>query len=596
MGVYVHEARSDRETLSVDRPAGWADIGANLHDPFLIDGDVGHSLTWLACLARSVDHRSIANHQIVHVSPGLVSWKSARTVGRGGATVPFVAPPSQSDQPTQPLALPPAGFLLRLDPSVRRIDRGRILVGGAPLKILRLSDSGADAVDEWDDGEPLDEPTSHRRLARRLLDAGMAHPYVDPATVTDLDVTVVVPVRDNPEGLDRCLAALRATGAGGAGDASGAGGAGGRGERKVIVVDDASSDDDSSRRISSTHGAVFVSRDVSGGPGAARMTGFDLVDTEFVAFVDSDVEVRPGWIARLGGHFADPVVAAVAPRVRSRRGSDLLAAYERQNSPLDLGDAAGLVGPGRMVSYLPTAALIVRSTALREVGGFDPDLRWGEDVDLIWRLTDRSEAVRYEPSVEVIHDHRPDWRAWFQQRRRYGASAAALAVRHGDKVAPARCSRWSAGAWGLVAAGHPVVGVAVAAGSSAALAKRLESLPHPTAEAARLAGRGHAMAGLGLARATVRVWWPLVVALAMVFPRRRAALAAVMLTPAISDWIRGVRPAGALQSIALRTADDMAYGVGVWEGAISRRTVVPLLPRFSEYPGRRAAVDDTTVG
>lgn len=495
--------------------------------------------------------------------------------------------PDQPDQPDQPSVLPPAGFLLRLDPLVRRIDRGRILVGGAPLRILRLSDSGADAVDEWDDGEPLDESTSRRRLARRLLDAGMAHPSIDTTTVTDLDVTVVVPVRDNPDGLDRCLTALGVAGVGGEGDEKAS---------EVIVVDDASADRDSSRRIAETHGATFVGRDVNGGPGAARMTGFEHVDTDFVAFVDSDVEVRPGWTARLGGHFVDPTVAAVAPRVRSRRGSDLLAAYERHNSPLDLGDVAGPVGPGRLVSHLPSAALIVRSSALREVGGFDPDLRWGEDVDLIWRLTDRSEGVRYEPSVEVIHDHRPDWRGWFRQRRRYGASAAALAVRHGDKVAPARCSRWSAGAWGLVVTGHPVVGVAAAAGSTAALVKRLESLPHPAVEAARLAGRGHAMAGLGLARATVRAWWPLVVALAVVFPRRRAALAAVMLTPAVTDWLRGNRPTGALQSIALRTADDMAYGVGVWEGVISHRTAVPLLPRFSDFPGRRAAVGDITVG
>ena len=45
------------------------------------------------------------------------------------------------------------------------------------------------------------------------------------------------------------------------------------------------------------------------------------------------------------------------------------------------------------VSYVPTAALLVRRAALDSVtpgGGavFDPALRYGEDVDLVWRLHD----------------------------------------------------------------------------------------------------------------------------------------------------------------------------------------------------------------
>ncbi len=474
---------------------------------------------------------------------------------------------------------PPAGFGLGLDPSLRRLDRGRILVGGTPLRVVKLSPGGADVVDSWHDGEPLDVSTAQRRLARRLLDAAMVHPRVTPTSGSDVpgvpdrrEVTAVVPVRDNPSGLDRCL--------------------GGLADIAVVVIDDASDDAVSHRRIAKRHGAGYIRRDATGGPGAARTSGLARVETEFVAFVDSDVEVRPGWLEGLCGHFADPMVVAVAPRIRSRRGSGLLAAYEREHSPLDLGDTPGPVGPGRMVSYVPTAALVARASAITDVGGFDPDMVWGEDVDLIWRLVAGGGVVRYEPSVELLHEPRPDWTAWVTQRRRYGASAAALARRHGDKVAPARCSRWSAGAWLLVAAGHPVIGAALAAGSTAALARRLDSLPHPRIEAVRLAGRGHLMAGLGLARATSRVWWPLAAALAVAVPRRRAAVAAVVVAPAVVDWMQGRRPADGPVSIALRTADDMAYGLGVWQGVVAERTITPLVPKFSEWPGRRAVIDD----
>jgi len=468
---------------------------------------------------------------------------------------------------------PPPGFDLSLDPSVRRVGRGRILIGGAPLRIMNLSDAGADVVDSWDDGDRLGNSLGHRRLARRLLDAGMAQPRV--ASVAVGEVTTIVPVRDNPDGLERCLAAL--------------------GDTPAIVVDDASGDAVSHRRIAQRHGATYIRRDQNGGPGAARMSGLAVVESELVAFVDSDLEVRSGWLSGLCGHFADPAVVAVAPRVRSRRSSGLLASYEREHSPLDLGGSPGQVGPGRIISYVPTAALVARTAAITAVDGFDPDLRWGEDVDLIWRLADAGGVVRYEPTVEVVHDPRPDWWAWFNQRRRYGASDAALAKRHGSKVAPARCSRWSLAAWLAAAAGHPAVGVATAVGSTAALSRKLDSLPHPAMEAARLAGRGHLLAGLGLARATSRVWWPPVLLLAALFPSRRKAIAATILTPAVIDWAKGRRPAEAVPAIAIRTIDDMSYGLGVWQGAVAERTIMPLLPDLADWPGRRSPVEDTTV-
>ena len=38
------------------------------------------------------------------------------------------------------------------------------------------------------------------------------------------------------------------------------------------------------------------------------------------------------------------------------------------------------------MSYVPAAVLVVRASALDEVGGFDVGMRCGEDVDLVWRL------------------------------------------------------------------------------------------------------------------------------------------------------------------------------------------------------------------
>jgi hypothetical protein len=85
--------------------------------------------------------------------------------------------------------------------------RRTVLVGGSRLRVLRLRPEGAAAVARWWAGERVGDGTAERRLARRLLDAGLAHP--DPPAVADRrDVTVVIPVRDRPGQLQRCLAAV----------------------------------------------------------------------------------------------------------------------------------------------------------------------------------------------------------------------------------------------------------------------------------------------------------------------------------------------------------------------------------------------------
>ncbi len=90
--------------------------------------------------------------------------------------------------------------------------------------------------------------------------------------------------------------------------------------------------------------------------------------------------------------------------------------------------------PGTAVSYVPTAALAVRTQALLQADGFDEALRFGEDVDLVWRLAKRGGRIRYEPSVSVTHPTRKSAAAWLRQRFQYGRSASALASRHGRDV------------------------------------------------------------------------------------------------------------------------------------------------------------------
>jgi mycofactocin glycosyltransferase len=539
---------------------------------------------------------------------------SAATAGFAAAASAAAAEPGAA-----PVAAPaPAGLRLTPDPGARFVAGGLVLVGGSPVRVLRLTRAGAGQVRGWFSGAPLPASEASRLLARRLLDAGLAHPdfKAQPESRTDpadsgpvngsLDrpaVTVVIPVRDRHAELARCLAGLRADpladrAPGSAnsaresdpvvrratGSAHGAGGSG----PVVIVVDDASADPGAIAAIAAAHGARVIRRPVNGGPGAARNTGLAAASTEIVAFLDSDCVPEPGWLDRLLPHFADPAVGAVAPRiVPHEAGTSWLARYEGASSTLDMGARPSIVRPGARVSYVPGAALVVRRAAAG--AGFADGMFVGEDVDFIWRLSAAGWRVRYEPSATMGHDHRVRFRAWFSRRADYGTSAAILEQLHPGAVRPLYASWWTVGAWAAALSGRPVTAAALTAAATTLLAGRLSTVtgeggarPGRRAEAwrlaARLAGGGTLAAGRPIGSALSRTWWPLAVPAAIAFPALRRPLAALILLPPLLDWAGRRPPLDPARYVAARLLDDTAYSLGVWQGCLRRRTIRPLLP------------------
>jgi mycofactocin glycosyltransferase len=510
-------------------------------------------------------------------------------------------------EPPLPCELPvPAGFRLRRDPGVSTHQRGRVLLGGAPYRLLRLGPRGTAQVSAWWEGAPVPGRPAAGKLARRLLDVGMAHPVPDGGPSPG-DVTVVIPVRDRAAELRRCLAGLAGTAgrphpagtagrphpagtagppypaeaagsttrpAGAAGHTRAAGAAGPR----VIVVDDGSARPEQVAAAAAAAGARCLRRDHCGGPGAARNTGLAAATTPLVAFVDSDCVPGPDWLAPLLPHFADPAVAAAAPRIVPHGGGEgWLARYEGISSTLDMGAAESLVRPGTKVPYVPGAALVVRRDAA--AAGFAEDMPVGEDVDFVWRLAAAGWHVRYEPRATMPHQHRVRLRSWFARRADYGTSAAPLEQRHPGTLPALSMSGWSAVAWLAAVAGCPMAGAAVVGGTTALLARRLTPFTDdPWPLAARLAGGGTVAAGRLLGSTLSRAWWPLALPAAVAVRRLRLPLAALVLAPPLLGWRERRPPMDPVSYAAARLLDDVAYSVGVWRGCLAGRTARPLLP------------------
>lgn len=456
----------------------------------------------------------------------------------------------------------PERFGLRLDRSVRSFRGGTVLVGGRPGRILTLGSAGRSTLDALLAGDGA--TPDGRVLARRLVTAGIAHPVPPRVDEDRLDqlVTVVVPVRDRPVQLARCLGALGRT-------------------SPVVVVDDGSQDPAAVAAVCDRFGAELVRRATSGGPGTARNTALPAVGTPLVAFVDSDCTVSERWLTSLVGHFDDPDLAAVAPRVRPyRRGratrASWLDRYSASRSALDLGADEGEVGPDRSVRYVPSAALVVRRSALGEP--FDERLPVGEDVDLVWRLVDAGRHVRYDPAVVVWHDEPSTWRALLARRFRYGTSAGPLARRHPDRLAPVELRPGPAVAAILALAGWPAVAAVAVAAQAGSLAAAVTGRGLPSWLPWRWSVEGTAWTVVGLAHAATTIGTPVLVLVAL--RSRRAARGSLLLAviPAFVEWRRRRPPLDPTRWILASLADDLAYGAGVWVGCVRARSLRPLLP------------------
>ena len=482
--------------------------------------------------------------------------------------------------PSAPVApLLPSGLGVALRPDAHVCDGARSVTGAGADRVLYLKPQAAAVLRSLP--APADDPVS-RRLGRTLIDAGVAEPWWSTAGPGDGEVaaagevSVVVPVRDRSSSLDRLLASLPAG-------------------LPVVVVDDGSADPARVADVARRHGARVVRHEANRGPAAARNTGLRAASTPYVVLCDSDVVPQPGWLGTLRRHLDDPTVAVAAPRVL---GLDVTArtgvlgwveAYEQARSSLDLGPQAAQVRPRSAVSYVPSACLLVRRTALLarpDADAFDEQLRSGEDVDLVWRLVAAGWRVRYEPAALVRHDHRTDLVAWARRKAFYGSSAADLAARHGDVVAPMVLSPWSTVLAVAVLAQRPwspPVALAAWAVATLGVSRRLQQRPALPA-AAELTTRGAVATVNQLAGSLNRHHWPLAALAAARSSRARRAWLVAAVVEGLVDRRRVGATLHPAAYLVVHCLDDLAYGTGLWWGAARGGSVRSLLPAVVGLP------------
>ncbi|GAB4155769.1 MAG: glycosyltransferase family 2 protein [Planctomycetota bacterium] len=191
---------------------------------------------------------------------------------------------------------------------------------------------------------------------------------------------------------------------------------------RTLVIDNGSGEDDVRRLEGGIEVHRARGRDVemlalpaNEGFGAAMNRGLDWASArgcEYALLLNNDLRLPAGFHSPLVDVLEnDPSVAAVGPTILRpdglvwaqggsfafRPNGVLLRGQGRPPAPRHLGP--------RLVDFLPGACVLLRLSAARKVGGFDPRyFLYMEDVDLCDRLREAGGKILWLPWVRVTHD------------------------------------------------------------------------------------------------------------------------------------------------------------------------------------------------
>lgn len=217
-------------------------------------------------------------------------------------------------------------------------------------------------------------------------------------------ISVVVPTRDRPTALTRCLDALAAQTV--------------ADELEVLVVDDGSWAASDISTVVGRHPRARLLRSAGAGPAAARNEGARAARGSFLCFTDDDCAPKPDWVEQLVEALRAGADAAAG---RTIAGGGVLAEASEliARAPVEV-----MTRDGSDLSFAPSNNLAC-TKAVFAATPFDESYPHaaGEDREWCARLIASGHSLRSAPAARLVHRQDLTLLDFFRQQARYGEGA-----------------------------------------------------------------------------------------------------------------------------------------------------------------------------
>lgn len=195
----------------------------------------------------------------------------------------------------------------------------------------------------------------------------------------------------------------------------------------IVIVDDGSTNPATRaclQRLAQRDGRIRLERIANQGPGGAANAGLRLVRAPLVFRHDSDDWSDPDRFARQIAHMeAHPGLVMLGTGIAWHQEDG--TAIARWLCPPDPAAVRAAFSRSNPMTH---GSLCLRREAVAAIGGYRPQLRYGEDYDLCWRLSEVGDGANLP---DVLYHHRFHVGSvsvqHFQDRYRYRTAVRLLA-------------------------------------------------------------------------------------------------------------------------------------------------------------------------
>lgn len=205
------------------------------------------------------------------------------------------------------------------------------------------------------------------------------------------ELTVIIPVYNDAELLEKCLISLMNQSTK---------------EFDVLVVDDWSTD----RRVQEIAKKYFkvIKTNKNDGPAKARNFGLSKINTNCVAFTDSDCQVAKDWVELILKKFKEPGIDVIMGNVKIPKSTYIGDSISCLGFP-----AGGWVGYDVMfgvdknnyTNHLSSCNCALRKKVFEKVGYFDESFPTPgrEDTEFSVRLISKGYKIKYCENIVITH-------------------------------------------------------------------------------------------------------------------------------------------------------------------------------------------------